>query len=159
MTWQVNPTCSVYLAARYSRREELCGYRADLESRGLTVTSNWLDGPRQRAIAGQVLGERDEAIIESGGDSLESVELRRMCAQQDVQDVVAADTFVTWTELPDAKAGRGGRHVEFGMALALSRRIIVIGPVENVFHALPEVERVGSWEEALLLLMGQESLL
>ena len=152
MSYRTNPTMSVYLAARYSRRLELCEYRSDLQSRGLTVTSNWLDGPRQRAIAGQVLGERDEAVIEAGGDSPESVELRRLCAEQDTKDVMAADTFVTFTELPDAKAGRGGRHVEFGMALALGLRIVVIGPVENVFHALPEVERVGSWTEALGLL-------
>ena len=37
MTYRSNPTQSVYLAARYSRREELCGYRSDLQSRGLTV--------------------------------------------------------------------------------------------------------------------------
>jgi len=139
----------VYLAARYSRRVELCGYREELREVGIAVTSNWLDGPRQRAIAGKVLGERDEAVIEAGGDALKAIELRRMCAVQDVEDVRAADTFVTFTELPDARAGRGGRHVEFGLALAAGKRIIVIGPVENVFHALAGVERFERWDEAL----------
>lgn len=142
----------VYLAARYSRRVELSAYRGDLQAIGIEVTSNWLDGPRQRAIAGKVLGERDEAVIEAGGDALEAIELRRLCAVQDVQDVRAADTFVTFTELPDARAGRGGRHVEFGLALAERKRLIVIGPVENVFHALGEVERFETWAEALAAL-------
>lgn len=142
----------VYLAARYSRRVELCAYRDDLNAIGIEVTSNWLNGPRQRAIAGKVLGERDEAVIEAGGDALEAIELRRLCAVQDVEDVRAADTFVTFTEHPDAQASRGGRHVEFGLALAERKRIIVIGPVENVFHALSEVERFDCWHHALLAL-------
>jgi hypothetical protein len=139
----------VYLAARYSRRVELCGYREELSEVGIAVTSNWLDGPRQRAIAGKVLGERDEAIIEAGGGALEAIELRRLCAVQDTADVAAADTFVTFTEPPDASASRGGRHVEFGLALATHKRIVVIGPVENVFHALTEVERFDTWDDAL----------
>lgn len=143
----------VYLAARYSRRVELCGYREALRYVGIEVTSNWLDGPRQRAIAGKVLGERDEAVIEAGGDALEAIELRRLCAVQDVEDVRAADTFVTFTELPEARSGRGGRHVEFGLALAERKRIIVIGPVENVFHALSEVERFETWDDAVAQLV------
>ena len=34
----------------------------------------------------------------------------------------------------------GGLHTEFGMALALKKRLILVGPRENVFHTLPEVE-------------------
>ena len=36
-----------YLAARYSRRLELCGYRADLAGLGIEVTSRWLSGSHQ----------------------------------------------------------------------------------------------------------------
>ena len=38
------------------------------------------------------------------------------------------------------------------MALALEKRLIVIGLVENLFQRLPEVEIVHSWEEAVALL-------
>lgn len=31
---------------------------------------------------------------------------------------------------------RGGRHVEYGIALALSKDIVVVGEPENVFHNL-----------------------
>jgi hypothetical protein len=37
----------VYLAARYSRREELCRYADDLRAIGHTITSRWLDGNHQ----------------------------------------------------------------------------------------------------------------
>ena len=36
-----------YLAARYSRREELCGYRADLQRLGIEVPARWLNGSHQ----------------------------------------------------------------------------------------------------------------
>ena len=38
------------------------------------------------------------------------------------------------------------------MALALGRRVIVVGRREHIFHYLPEVESVESWPEALRLL-------
>lgn len=34
----------IYLAARYGRREELAGYRKELEAEGHIVTSRWLRG-------------------------------------------------------------------------------------------------------------------
>lgn len=36
---------SVYLSARFERRDELNGYRVELESAGLQVTSRWLTDP------------------------------------------------------------------------------------------------------------------
>ena len=37
----------IYLASRYSRREELVQYRTDLERLGHCVTSRWLNGDHQ----------------------------------------------------------------------------------------------------------------
>lgn len=37
----------IYLASRYSRREELCEYRSQLEAMGHTITSRWLNGNHQ----------------------------------------------------------------------------------------------------------------
>jgi len=42
----------IYLASRYSRREELCGYRTQLESMGVEVTSRWLNGAHQISDTG-----------------------------------------------------------------------------------------------------------
>lgn len=47
-------------------------------------------------------------------------------------------------------AARGGRHVEFGVAVASCKRLVVIGPRENIFHHLPRVEvfpTLGEWLE------------
>lgn len=59
----------------------------------------------------------------------------------------AADLVVSFTEAEDAPASRGGRHVSFGVALALGKRLVVVGHRENVFHTLPQVQFFGSvWD-------------
>lgn len=123
---------SVYFAARYSRRDELNRYRAELDALGIDVTSRWLaTEPRIRS--------------EYSDDDWRELGLI------DQEDVLAADTLVCFTE-PDGAGGNGGRHVELGMALALGRRVIVVGRREHIFHHLPEVDLVESWPEALRLL-------
>jgi hypothetical protein len=123
---------SVYFAARYSRHEELNSYRAELEALGIEVTSRWLDTlPRTR--------------------SLYTEDDWRALGLVDQEDVLAADTLVCFAE-SEGEGGNGGRHVEVGMALALGRRVIVVGRREHIFHFLPEVEVVESWPEALRLL-------
>ncbi len=69
----------------------------------------------------------------------------------DQDDVLSADALVCFSEAT-GEGGNGGRHVELGMALALGRRVIVIGRREHIFHHLPEVELVETWPEALRLL-------
>ena len=123
---------SVYFAARYSRREELNGYRAELQDLGFEVTARWLSTePRARS-------KYTDADW-------------RYLALLDQEDVLAADTLVCFAE-PAEAGGNGGRHVELGMALALGRRVIVIGRREHIFHHLPEIEVVNSWPEAMRLL-------
>ena len=43
---------------------------------------------------------------------------------------------------------RGGRNVEYGAALALAKTLVVVGPVEHIFHELADVH-FESWEEYL----------
>ncbi len=64
-----------------------------------------------------------------------------------MDDLAAADTVVSFTSA--ASAGKGSRHVEFGLVLGLGKHLVVIGPRENVFHTLPVVERHASWEAFL----------
>lgn len=135
----------IYLAGRYGRRDELMDYARDLADKGHIVTSRWLDGTH----------ENDETAraYEAG----ESPEGAVQFAVDDVNDVLRASVVISFTESPretsnvvDAwRASRGGRHVEFGMALALHKRVIVVGPRENVFHLLPEVEHYFTWSECL----------
>lgn len=113
-----------YLAARYSRREEMLGHLPALGMVGLTVRSTWLHGSH----------ESDASAIALDPDLLGTL------AAEDFREVVAASVFITFTEGPEVGFTSGGRHVEMGIALAASLRCIVIGPRENVFHHLSAVE-------------------
>lgn len=144
----------IYLASRYSRREELAAYRDQLSQLGFLVQARWLDGGHQISDAGAPIGESGEALVEGdeGGTSLEAAVLRSKFAQDDWDDVNAAEIVISFTEPPRSRANRGGRHVEFGIALARGVRVIVVGYRENIFHWLPRVEFRRTWEEALGLL-------
>lgn len=119
-----------YLAARYSRRDELNRYKADLEAVGHRVPARWLKGEHQ-------------------SENLSSAEAREYSID-DVEDIMDAHAIVCFTEHPrsdEYKASRGGRHVEFGIVMGLqlahhyaAPKIFVVGPRENVFHCHPLVE-------------------
>lgn len=125
----------LYFAARYSRRIELCGYRRELDELGYCVTSRWLNGAHQVDDAGQPIGDEGERLVEGREDERRLArELRNRFAVEDVEDVRQADILVAFTEQPRSVASRGGRHVEFGLALALGKRMWIVGPRENLFH-------------------------
>ncbi len=147
----------IYLAARYSRREELQGYRAELEQRGHEVTSRWVWTDHDLPL------DADPGL---GG-------LGVRFAMEDWEDLLRSDCVISFTEDPTQRVpgrARGGRHVEFGIALAVRAlrfkgclhhgrecalrppvpfRPIVVGARENVFHHLPEIEFFATWPEAL----------
>lgn len=137
----------VYLAARHSRRLELCGYRTQLGQMGIEVTSRWLNGKHQIDDHGQPIGDDGEKWVEDEGSGTAPARLRQHFAQEDVADVLAADTLIAFTEVPRASTSRGGRHVELGIAIGTGKRIVVIGPRENVFTWLPQVEHHESWQD------------
>lgn len=123
----------VYLAGRYERREELRQHIGTLADAGFIVTSRWL-----------MMTDTDERMAEIDRD-----------------DVLWSDALIFFAEEP-GNWQRGGRHVEFGMILGWNythgqsrKHIIVVGPKENVFHHLPGIEHVNSFEEAVKRLKGE----
>lgn len=154
----------IYLASRYSRREELCAYRAQLQSLGFEVQARWLNGEHQLANDGTLIGDDGAALVQGtlrSGEKISESEqtvraakLRSKFAQDDWEDVSAADLVINFTEAPRSSANRGGRHVEFGIALARNARVIVVGHRENIFHWLPCVEFFPTWDAALLAVKG-----
>lgn len=125
----------IYLASRYSRFREMQDYRRDLEARGHIVTSRWINGGHQ---------------IDDAGLSAQAKESERVrFAEEDLADLLAAECVVSFTEPPRSTNSRGGRHVEFGVAVGLGKRTIVVGSRENVFHCLPGVEFHLEWPQAL----------
>lgn len=138
-----------YLAARYSRREELLGVRDFVEAFGGEVTSRWLNGDHQLSDAGTPIGNDGEALVENG-DGERAATLRAKFALDDFEDVRRADVLVAFTEPPRSTASRGGRHVELGLALAWQKHVIIVGPRENVFCWLPWVDHYERWDTAAL---------
>ena len=130
---------AIYLAARYSRREEMLGYAEEVEALGLAVTSRWIKGGHQ--ISDDDLGTSERAD-----------ELGRRYAYEDLTDLHAADLCIFFTEQPRTVNSRGGRHVEFGIAWASQIECLIVGPKENVFHCLDGIRQFETWEDARLAL-------
>lgn len=124
----------VYLAARYSRNEEMRAVRDALESFGHCVTSRWVD-----CRAGKYLTSFTPEHLNNDPEYCSTLALH------DLEDLTAADAVISFTD--EQGGGKGGRHVEFGVALAQGKRVILVGPRENVFHTLPKVEHYLSWAE------------
>ena len=119
-----NQNMRYHLAARYARRMELCKYREQLLSIGETVMSRWLDFEKKPKWSPGI-------------------------ARADCEDLIAAQTVIIFTEGPNTILTTGGHHVEFGLALAQNKGVIVVGPRENVFHyLLPDSQMFATWNEA-----------
>lgn len=114
-----------YIAARFSRRPECNALAHELQALGHTITSRWV--------------KPDSDHVKATGLSQQAADAeRRRFATEDVQDVLCCDAMVSLMETPRNNS-RGGRHVEFGMALGLEKELYIIGPRETVFHHLPTV--------------------
>lgn len=150
----------IYLAARYSRREELCGYREQIRTLGHNVDAVWLNGEHQISNEGTPIGEHGEALVEGdgGSDSERAAALRQKFAQEDFRDVMMSDLLIAFTEPPRSSASRGGRHVELGIALGMMKRVWIVGPRENIFCWLEDVRHFPTWDECLSKLWQETRL-
>lgn len=147
----------IYLAARYSRRLELCGYREQLEALGYVVTSRWLNGKHQIDENGVPIGDEGEALVEHG-QSEEAAKMRARFANEDFVDVRRADLLISFTEKARTPStSRGGRHVEFGIAFGCLMPVWVVGHRENLFHWHEDVRFFPTWPAALEKLYEQKS--
>lgn len=127
---------SVYLAARYGRRDELRTCAEQLERTGIRVTSTWL---------------KETASLSIHMRDVPEEEIREI-AITDIRDIETAEAIVFFAEDQDKQPPRGGRHVEFGYALAKGKEIHVIGDRENVFHHLPLVRIYATFYEFMAVL-------
>ena len=114
----------IYLAARYSQKEEIKQVAAILRIYGIETTSSWLEEPHPSDCT---MDQFPDAYL-SG------------LAIRDIDDIKSADAVILFTVDPLIPTVRGGRHVETGYALALGKPLYIIGPRENIFHYLPQVK-------------------
>jgi nucleoside 2-deoxyribosyltransferase len=112
-------------------------YRDALGVYGHEVTSRWIDmhgGKYPGSFTPQQLADDPEYC--------------NVLGEHDLEDIRAADIMMSFTS-PD-NGGKGGRHVEFGYALALKKHLVIVGPRENVFHTNPRIEWYAEWGDLLV---------
>ena len=132
----------IYLAARFARIGEMRDRRDDLVKDGHLVTAHWINDSRKDPDP-FVRGRAKR--VEESSNTIPADDGREF-AQTDWEDINRAHCLVAFTELTDSGPGRGGRHVELGLALALGKKVVVVGPRENIFHTLPAIDQFWDWE-------------
>lgn len=120
----MSPPLKIYLAAPFADRPKMEQVANRLKAAGHEVVARWVYG---------------------GEEGL----TRAAIAALDLDDVDACDTLVSFTFPRGTLSTGGGRHVEFGYALARGKRLIVIGERENVFHHYFGVECYATLDEWL----------
>ena len=124
----------IYLAARHGRREDMLQMAAMLESHGHHITSRWIRRP----------AEADDADFSNPWTAEgDRIRLGERLAGDDLADIRACECLIAFTEGPNGgpEANRGGRHVELGIAIALGKKVAIVGPRENIFTCLPNVQQ------------------
>lgn len=134
----------VYLAGRFSAKLDIAAKAEELKAAGFEITSRWL--AEVMNCNAQLTDVSDSYLLQH--------------AIEDVEDVRRADVTVLFTVEPTTATVRGGRHFESGMAYGFGKLLITCGPIENIFHHLPNVKNYATWEDtkiALLRLKFDES--
>lgn len=116
----------IYIAGQYKRRGELAAHAEQLEELGHQCTSSWLK-------------KSDNEEHEFG---LKPVEQH---AQQDLWDIDDADAILVFGD-GEGTLTRGGKHVEWGYALAHQLEMWIVGEGETIFHSLAD-EIFEDWDE------------
>ena len=123
----------VYLAAAFSRKDEIRAVAEELKSLGIDVQARWLYEPKTppEEIKSNFMRER---------------------AEIDEEDVLAADVLVRFsddlraTHVPSHLA-TGARMVEMGMARINGAKIIVVGGQQCIFDWWKEVTHISDVAE------------
>jgi len=120
-----------YLAAGFSRKQEIAEKSQELENLGIKVTSTW---PYEEMAGNAKLHEVTDEYL-------------RTHARKDLNEIMAADAVILFTQDPLIPFCRGGRMHEAGFAQGCGKALMVCGPRENIFHYLPETIVFNTWEE------------
>lgn len=133
----------VYLAAAWSRREEIRLIAEDLNTLPeIQVEARWLSEPSPEVWTVDFLQQR---------------------AIADVQDVGSVEVLVRFTDdlsgpTVPSQLATGARMFEMGLAYALGKTIFVVGGTQPVFDYLPNIVHVKNVEELKLKLIRLQSV-
>jgi len=121
----------IYLAAKYARKDEIQLVATLLEQLGHKITATWFGEKYKPGV--QMKQLRHDTHVKIAG--------------RDLKEIAKADALVFFAEDQNNQPPRGGRHVEFGYALGLGKKVYVVGERENIFHHLPRVTMVPTVDE------------
>jgi len=122
----------IYLAHNFAAREVLPEVVKRLENLGHKCTSTWIfdDTHDLHAHAGSPIAS----------------------ACVDIEDIDQSHCLVLFADQYGKTPGRG-KYVEFGYAIGMNKRVIVVGEADDcVFYHLPGVERAKNFDELLEVL-------
>lgn len=135
---------NIYLAAAWSKREEMQKLATDLEKTipGLIVNSRWI----KEARSNNRWSPATNARMNCEPKNMEKA-VRRLRAEQDREDVEAADILIRFTDdlskkMVPSYLATGSRMWEMGYAMRGHQPVIIVGGIQNFFDYLPEVQHV-----------------
>lgn len=136
-----------YLASQFGWKDKLKKYAEELMAAGIECTSSWLNESYPT-----------NATLQTIPTDAERVKL----ATADLIDINASDVVVLFTVDPTTPTVRGGRHFEAGYAFGIAMsgvlggapKLVICGPRENIFHYLPQITVIPTWEETKRYLVG-----
>jgi nucleoside 2-deoxyribosyltransferase len=128
-----------YLAAGFSRKEEIAAKSCQLVGIGVGVTSTW---PTEKVNPNHSLNDVSDEYL-------------RIHGEKDIREIDEADGVILFTQECTKPFVRGGRMHEFGYAHGRGKRLIVCGPRENIFHYIPGVEVFPTWNELVTALEAE----
>jgi nucleoside 2-deoxyribosyltransferase len=120
----------LYLAAQFSRRDELRNYGNELQKIGIDVTAEWL----YEQSVGEAMGSNPAHT--------------REIAQRDIRDIDRCNLLLLFTNGPEKLIVRGAHHFEAGYAYGRGINVITVGPQDNVFYYLPCIKNFPTWDDA-----------
>jgi hypothetical protein len=133
-----------YLAAAWSRRQEMLVVAEKLRSLGVEITSNWLNEETQ-----------DQSKV--------TKKFLRSRAYLDLRDVDEADALVRFTDYEcqgtvifSPALLSCARMVEFGYAKAKGKTLYVVGGYQNIFDRLDGIVHVQDVNELYKILAQEE---
>jgi hypothetical protein len=156
----------IYLAAPFEWIDRMKSHAAQLTALGHEITSRWLEEQDHG-------GETDLTDV-GGGTKLDRRSLAVSYGIRDLRNIMECDVLVEFN--PGKPFIRNTRIAELGVALALGKQVVVIGPeapfktrIDNIFVLLEEgtlppdliakgirpVKHFDTWSEFLVALLGK----
>lgn len=122
----------VYLAAAFALKDTIRARSEELSALGVTPTSRWV---YEKVPSNTTLGEVSEDYLVR-------------TAQDDIEDIQDCNILAVVTQDPTVPRLRAGAIFEAGYAYGLGKRVISVGPRENIFFYRPDVLNFPDWDTA-----------